>query len=142
VPPRPSQPGRTAAIRAAIEAALTKAELGPETIGAVVSHAMGHPRFDQDEADAIAATLGEQPAVFAPIGGVGHTGAAAAAIGLGVATMVLENRLVPPTVNAERRDPECRVRLLTEAEELRQPYALVISHSHLGHAAVAILAAE
>lgn len=142
VSPARSGGDRGVAIRVAIEAALSEAHLSPNSIGVVVSHAMGHPQLDRQEADAITAIFGDQLPVFAPIGGIGHTGAAAGSLGLGVATLILEHRMVPPTVNAERRDPDCRVRLLTEAEPLQQPHALVISHSHLGHATVAVLSSE
>src|SRR5690606_32105584 len=110
-------------------------------IGAVISHAMGHASIDLADARAIERVVGQRCPVVAPIAAMGHTGAASAAIGLATAVGIVTDRRVPPTVNAEARDPDCRVNLLRECQPLERPAVLVISHTPQGHAAAVVLAA-
>lgn len=138
IAPRGPHPGSTDAIRSAIEGALADAGSVPEEIGMIVSHAMGDPHIDAAEAAAIE-SLGDSIPVVAPIAALGHTGAASGSLGLATAVLSLLHRTVPPTVNAEDRDPECRVNLLNHAEPLQHPLVLVLSHTPQGHAAAMLL---
>lgn len=131
-----------AGLEAAIQASLRQAQLVPEDVGAVVSQAMGHPHLDQAEADALFAVFGKAMPVTAPIGAVGHTGAACGAIALSVGTMMLESATIPATVNAALHDDACRVRLLAEPEPLAKPVVLVLGHTLMGHATAVLLAGE
>lgn len=138
VAPRGSTPGSTDAIRNAIEAAMADAGAVPEDLGMIVSHAMGDRHVDAAEATAIE-SLGESIPVVAPIAALGHTGAASGSLALATAVLALVHRTVPPTINAEHRDPSCRVNLLSRAEPLQRPLVLVLSHTPQGHAAAMLL---
>ncbi|WP_164102511.1 beta-ketoacyl-[acyl-carrier-protein] synthase family protein [Candidatus Laterigemmans baculatus] len=130
----------SAAIGKAIAGALADAGVAASDLGMVVSHAMGDRRIDAAEAAAVE-KLGEDLPVVAPIAALGHTGAASGSLDLVTAVLALVHRVVPPTVNAAERDPECRVRLLSEAQPLDRPLVLVISHTPQGHAAAVVLGA-
>jgi 3-oxoacyl-[acyl-carrier-protein] synthase II len=129
------------AIRLSIEGALRAANVSAKDVGAVVSHAMGHPQIDLSEARTIEAILGSEVPVYAPIAAVGHTGAAAGAIGMVSAALMLEHGMVPPTVNAAERDPSCNVNLLTSPARLEKLYVLLLSHTAQGGAVAIVLKA-
>ena len=121
-----------AAIRSAFEAAMADSGLRLDQIGAIVSHSMGHPSIDAAEARVIHSLVGSGVPVVAPIASVGHTGAAAGAVGLAVGAMILQHEMIPPTLNAESLDPHCNVNLLTQATDLKHPVVVVLSHTAQG----------
>jgi 3-oxoacyl-[acyl-carrier-protein] synthase II len=127
------------AIKAATIAALEDANVSADQIGAVVSHAMGHGEIDAAEARVIEDLFGSQIPVTAPIGAIGHSGAAAGAIDLVIGTLILKHQLVPPTVNAKDKDPACKVNLLQHPAELKKPGVLVLSHTLQGGAMAVVL---
>ncbi len=127
------------ATQLAIEAALAAADLPASEVGAVVSHAMGHPEIDAAEATVLHQLFSAQTPVVAPIAALGHTGAAAGSLALVTAALISESNVVPPTVNADGLDPACQIRLLSAAEELKKPAVLVTGFTLQGHAAAVVL---
>lgn len=134
VSPRHSGNHLQTAIALAVTAALGEAGIDRSDVGLVISHASGHPRIDQAEATAIHQLFGANVPVFAPISYLGHTGAASGAMGIAAALMVLASKVIPPTLNAEHRDPKCPVNLTTTAQTLTTGHVLVLSHTAQGHA--------
>lgn len=139
IPPESPSHGPERAIEQAMRAALATAGCGKERIGAVVSHAFGHPVQDRAEAQAIAAVFGNAMPVVAPMAAVGHSGAASGSLALVTAALMLHHRTIPPTRHALARAPECPVQLLQVPKPLNDASVLVLSHTMLGNAAAAIL---
>lgn len=99
--------------RGAVESmrrALRSAGLAPEEIDCVNAHGTGTPKNDVMETAAIKAVLGSR-AYEIPVHSVksmtGHMIAASGAVETAVAALTVARRVVPPTINLERRDPLC-----------------------------------
>jgi 3-oxoacyl-[acyl-carrier-protein] synthase II len=132
-PPQSRQ--ATAAISLAIESVLKTAQVSPQKIGLVVSHAIGDRQVDSGEADAIAACGIDCPAT-AVSASLGHTGAASGMIDLATGVLAIVNETVPPTRNA---DADSAGRFVQTAEPLKSPYVLCLSHTTEGNAMAVLL---
>ena len=130
--------GSAHAIRLAIDAALAQdAEATPaQDVGLIVSHAMGDPVIDLAERTALAGPLADVPMV-APIGSVGHTGAASGQMGVLVGAMAVAKRMIPPTLNAAASEAP----LLSESKPLAADHVLCLAHNSEGNATAIILQA-
>jgi acyl transferase domain-containing protein len=97
---------------AVITDALAVAELDPENIGYVEAHGTGTPLGDPIEIAALTQAYGKQTDKkgFCRIGSVktnlGHLDAAAGVTGLIKATLALQHRVLPPSLNFERPNPK------------------------------------
>ena len=96
----------------AITAALDDAGVGPGDLDYVNAHAAGTPVGDVAEAGAIRLALGDA-ADAVPVSSTksmsGHLVSGAAAFELLACLVALEHQAVPPTVNLDDPDPQCRL---------------------------------
>jgi len=103
------EPSGRQAIRA-IQIALKDAGIKPSDIDYINAHGTSTPLNDKTESLVIHQVFGEG-AYKVPISAtksmIGHLIGAAGAVELVATTLVLENQLVPPTINYETPDPEC-----------------------------------
>jgi 3-oxoacyl-[acyl-carrier-protein] synthase II len=133
-PPRPGMPLRGDAIRRAIRGALAAADWEPGHVGHVNAHGLSTTLDDRLEAQAIRDTLGSVP-VTAPKSYFGNLGAATGAVELAAGVLALRHRLVPPTLNYQRPDPECPVAVVRgQAVPLERPTVLALNHAASGQA--------
>lgn len=141
--PRPrGRPITGAAIESAIALALRRAGLAPSDVGHVNAHGMSTTLDDRVEARAIRRALGDVP-VTAPKSFFGYLGAGTGAVEMAASVLALEHGRVPPTLNYERPDPECPVRVVAGGlAPLASPVALVLNHAQLGQAAAVAIAGE
>jgi 3-oxoacyl-[acyl-carrier-protein] synthase II len=127
----------TDAIRLAIESALESAEVRPDQIGLVVSHAMGEPCVDAAEREALASVVSGRP-IVAPIASLGHTGAASGAIELIVAALALAAGTIPPTMRTATTSSD--IGFKDHPEPMQGNHVLCLSHTTEGSATAIILA--
>jgi 3-oxoacyl-[acyl-carrier-protein] synthase II len=138
--PQQSPAGLGGAIRRAIADALEAAHLKPADVGHVNAHGMSTTEDDQIEAHAIRDVLGDVP-VTAPKSYFGNLGAGGGAVEMMASVLALRNGLVPPTLNYQRPDPACPVRVVHgEPMPANRPVAVLLNHSLAGQAVAAILA--
>jgi len=94
----------------AIEAALQMAELAPADIQYINAHGSSTRQNDIHETNAIKA-IWQQQAQNIPISSIksmiGHSLGAIGAIETAACALVLQHRLIPPTINYQTPDPEC-----------------------------------
>ncbi len=105
--------GRGAAL--AMRAALADAGLQPADIDYINAHGTGTVLNDQAEAAAIAAVWGEAVATV-PVSSTksmtGHLLTAASAVEAVLTVLALQDGLLPPNLNFEQPDPECRLNVV------------------------------
>jgi len=136
-----SRERRASAIRHAIRGVLDGAGLRPADVGHVNAHGLGTTEDDQIEAQAIHDLLGDVP-VTAPKSYFGNLGAGTGAVEMAVSVLAIRHGLVPPTLNYERPDPQCPVRVVhKQPMSGAKPVGLVLNHSANGQAVAVVLAA-
>ena len=119
--PHPEGRGVMRALRAALESG----KVSREQVGHVNAHATSTPAGDVSEANAIRAILGERVPVTAPKSMLGHTLGAAGAVEAAIAALSLKHQVIPPTLNYDTPDPECRVNVVSnEARPCAMTHAL------------------
>jgi 3-oxoacyl-[acyl-carrier-protein] synthase II len=136
---------------AAITAALRDAELEPAKIDYVNAHGTSTPLNDRAETLALKAALGTRAGeipISSTKSAIGHLLGAAGAVEAVATVLAMRDRIVPPTLGLEERDPELDLdyvaqtsRPLTVTGE-RQPVALSNSFGFGGHNAVLCLEAQ
>lgn len=91
----------------AMELALADAEIGPESIDAVVAHATGTPKGDTAEIRALNNLFGGRGLPVTSLKGtIGHTGASAGAMGLLAGIAAMHQGKLAPTMGTTTPDPE------------------------------------
>lgn len=114
---RPDPNGRTATM--AVEAALKDAGIDPADVDYVNAHGTGTPFNDAAETAALVAALGSK-AREVPVSStksmIGHLLGGAGAVEGILTVLALEEQWLPPNVNYETPDPECRLRIVQRAE--------------------------
>jgi 3-oxoacyl-[acyl-carrier-protein] synthase II len=95
-------------------AALKDAGLRPEEVGYINAHATSTPAGDGNESRAIEVVFGEHAlSKTLKISGTksmtGHLLGGAGGLEAGITVMALENQMLPPTINLDDPDPECRL---------------------------------
>jgi 3-oxoacyl-[acyl-carrier-protein] synthase II len=119
--PHPEGRGVMRALRAALESG----KISREQVGHVNAHATSTPAGDIGEANAIRAILGEHVPVTAPKSMLGHTLGAAGAVEAAIVALSLKHQVIPPTINYDTPDPECRVNVVSnEARPCAMTHAL------------------
>jgi len=97
-----------------MRAALKDAGIEPGEVGYINAHATSTPAGDGNESQAIEAVFGEH----ALNGGLkisgtksmtGHLLGGAGGLEAGITVLALQNQMLPPTINLENADPECRL---------------------------------
>ncbi len=95
---------------ALLERVYREAGIDPEAIAFVEAHGTGTPVGDPIEAGAIGSRLGKARKVPLPIGSIktniGHTEPVSGLAGLLKASLALEHDLLPPSLHADRLNPE------------------------------------
>lgn len=135
------QPRRGDAIRRVIHQALVAANVKPAEVGHVNAHGLSTTEDDRLEAQAIRDLLGDVP-VTAPKSYFGNLGAASGAVEMAVSVLALQHKMVPATLNYERPDPSCPIRVIRgEPMPCDKPVALVLNYSDTGQAAAVVLSA-
>jgi 3-oxoacyl-[acyl-carrier-protein] synthase II len=95
-------------------AALKDAHIKPEQVGYVNAHATSTPAGDGNESRAIEVVFGEHAmSKTLKISGTksmtGHLLGGAGGLEAGITVLALENQMLPPTMNLDIVDPECRL---------------------------------
>jgi 3-oxoacyl-[acyl-carrier-protein] synthase II len=109
----------------ALRSALRSGNVAKDRIGHVNAHATSTPAGDVSEARAICEILGDQVPVTAPKSMLGHTLGAAGAVEAAFTALSLERQVIPPTINYDAPDPECRVNVVSnEARPCAMTHAL------------------
>lgn len=111
-PVRPATDAR--GLKAAVQEALADAERTPDAVDHVNAHATATPRGDEHEALCLNETFDEVPPVTGTKSMIGHTLGASGAIEAAVATLSIEEGVIPPTCNYETPDPDCDVPVVGE----------------------------
>jgi 3-oxoacyl-[acyl-carrier-protein] synthase-1 len=96
--------------RRAMQAALDRAGLGPEAIDYLNLHGTGTQSNDSAEDRAVVALFGERVPVNSTKGMTGHTLGAAGAVEATIATLAIEEGLIPPSPGTRELDPQLRAR--------------------------------
>lgn len=123
----PAVAGQVAAMRAA----LADAAVPAEAIGYVNAHGTGTEANDATESRSIHEALGSA-AEGIPVGAMksffGHTLGASGALESIATLLALEAGVLPPNLNLERQDPDCRLKLLGPRPDSR-PVELAMKNS-------------
>ena len=98
----------------AMRAAIKDAGIRPEEVGYVNAHATSTPAGDGNESKAIELVFGEHALSHKlKISGTksmtGHLLGGAGGLEAGITVLALQNQMLPPTINLENVDPECRL---------------------------------
>jgi 3-oxoacyl-[acyl-carrier-protein] synthase II len=136
----PEEKGTGAAV--AMQAALKQAHLRPEQIDYINAHGTSTPLNDKSETAAIKTVFGEA-AYSIPISSTksmtGHLLGAAGAIEAVFCVKVINEGLVPPTINYDQPDPECDLDYVPNTARQKQvSVAMSNSFGFGGHNAVVI----
>ncbi|UJS17812.1 MAG: beta-ketoacyl-[acyl-carrier-protein] synthase family protein [Candidatus Jettenia sp.] len=94
----------------AMKKALKNADLRPEDVQYISAHGTGTPANDKAETISIKKVFGDKPkhlAISSIKSMIGHTMGAASAIEAITCALVVQNDIIPPTINYETPDPEC-----------------------------------
>lgn len=97
-----------------MQRALQDARLPPSAVEQVNAHGTGTPVGDRAESLAISALLPSDTPVCSIKGAVGHTIAAAGAVELAATVGCMQAGFAPGTVNCDKPDPDCPVRVQRE----------------------------
>jgi 3-oxoacyl-[acyl-carrier-protein] synthase II len=97
-----------------MRAALKDAGIEPEEVGYVNAHATSTPAGDGNESRAIELVFGEHALshrlkVSGTKSMTGHLLGGAGGLEAGISVLALVNQKLPPTINLENTDPECRL---------------------------------
>jgi 3-oxoacyl-[acyl-carrier-protein] synthase II len=97
-----------------MRAALKDAGIKPEDVGYINAHATSTPAGDGNESRAIEVVFGENALSHKlKISGTksmtGHLLGGAGGLEAGITVLALQNQMLPPTINLDNVDPECRL---------------------------------
>jgi 3-oxoacyl-[acyl-carrier-protein] synthase II len=97
-----------------MRAALKDAGIAPEEVGYVNAHATSTPAGDGNESRAIELVFGEHALshrlkVSGTKSMTGHLLGGAGGLEAGISVLALVNQKLPPTINLDNADPECRL---------------------------------
>ena len=126
------------AIAGAVRAVLNDADLAPADVGHINAHGLGTVEADRDEATALRAAFGdsaESTPVIALKSYFGNLGAGSGLIELVGSLMAIEHGTLPRTLNHTTADPDCGLRVVTEAGEPAGDNFVSVSTTPQGQAA-------
>jgi 3-oxoacyl-[acyl-carrier-protein] synthase II len=97
-----------------MRAALKDAGIAPGEVGYVNAHATSTPAGDGNESRAIELVFGERALsgrlkISGTKSMTGHLLGGAGGLEAGITVLALQNQVLPPTINLEKPDPECRL---------------------------------
>jgi 3-oxoacyl-(acyl-carrier-protein) synthase len=126
----------------AVRLALNNARMGPEAVDFINAWGPGHRLIDTSEARALrrvfGAGLDNIPTVSIK-GAIGTALAASGPIQVASAALSLVNGLLPPTVNWQTPDPNCRLNLSADSRRIKAEVGLVVAHGMMGSNACLVL---
>lgn len=129
----------------AIRQAISKAEVAPNEIGHINAHGKSTQRDDLVEANAYHRAFGDAAAhipVTALKSYFGDFDAGSGAVELAGSILSLRHGQIPPTLNYEHPDPECRLNVIHhEPSRSRASVALSVNQTGMGQSAAALLRA-
>ena len=114
----------------AMQAALRSANLSPDSIAYVNAHATSTPLGDAMESKSLEHVFGERALnhellVSSTKSMTGHLLGGAGGLEAGITLMAMQKSIVPPTINLDNVDPECRLNYVPHKPvEKDLPYAL------------------
>jgi 3-oxoacyl-[acyl-carrier-protein] synthase II len=126
-------------VRAMAEA-LRDAGISPGDVGHVNAHGLGTMSGDRHEASAIGQVF-NGVAVTAPKSFMGNLGAASGAVEMAASVLAIAHGQVPVTLNHDRPDPACPLKIVREPLAAAPPVAMVINQTQIGQAAALVLGA-
>ena len=138
---QPAKNGRVAG--RAMQIALEKAGIAPTEVDYINAHGTSTPLNDLTETRAIKNVFGEH-AYSIPISSTksmtGHLIGCAGAIEAAICTMVIQNGIIPPTINLTHPDPECDLDYVPNvARQAKVTTAMSNSFGFGGHNSILIL---
>ncbi len=103
--------GDGAGAKLAMQNALRSAKLNPEQIGYVNAHGTSTPAGDIAESKALESVFGLRPDLWVSStkSMLGHMLGAAGAVEAAICALAIKHRCIPPTINLDNQDPECRI---------------------------------
>ena len=85
----------------------------PKSVDYINAHGTSTPLNDREETKAMIAAFGGDPALVPCISStksmIGHTLGATGAIEAIVCLLAMQNSIIPPTINYENQDPDCKL---------------------------------
>lgn len=136
--PSTGRRGAAGAIAEALHAALRQADIGPDSIGLVMSHGTGDPQRDEEERRALDLVLPSASMVMT-IATTGYSGAASGGVHLITGLLALMHRTAPPSFLHGTAYPGWSGRFSDSPRPLLQPAVAVITHTSEGVANAVIL---
>ena len=131
-----------AGARAAMQAALTDADVRPDQIDYIHLHGTGTPENDRAEARAVDRLFSSHPPAASSIkGATGHSLAAAGAVGAVISALALAHHLIPATAGLAEPDPDLPLRPVSTLIRRRYRRTMINAFGFGGNNAVAILGA-
>jgi 3-oxoacyl-[acyl-carrier-protein] synthase-1 len=113
-----------AGARAAMQAALTMAELAPGEVDYINLHGTGTPSNDSAEDRAVSALFGDSTPCSSTKGATGHTLGASGALEAVICALALQHGLMPGGMHTRQRDPQLRAHYLTANRAARLRHVL------------------
>ncbi len=126
----------------AMASALRESGLRTEEVDCINSHGTSTPSGDRTESSAIEMLFGERTSslpVIANKSMTGHMLAASGSFEVAATACMIEEGIIPPTINLTEQDHLCRVRVVTEAVKTEMRVALSNSFGFGGVNAVIVL---
>ncbi len=138
--PAPEGEGAQHAMRMALE----DARLDPSAIDYINAHATSTPVGDVEESKAIEKVFGEHACggklwVSSTKSMTGHLLGAAGAVEAAICALALANGVVPPTINLDEVDPECRLDYVPKTSRSRKIRHVMTNSFGFGGANVALV---
>lgn len=125
-------------IARAIRAALQQANVTPADIDHVNAHGLGARDADAWEARGIHEVFGNDTPVWAIKSYTGSLAAGSPLVELAGSLLALQSGVLPPTLNYDKPDPACPVRVLREQRPVAKPYIVKLSATDLGQCAALV----
>ena len=132
-------PGGAGAL-ACMQLALEDAGVAPNDVGHINAHGTSTPLNDAAEAAAISKVFGDAMPVVSTKGVTGHMIGAAGAVECVAAVLAASKKIVPPTANHQRTDPEITVDVVYgEPRPIERTIAVSNSFGFGGHNATLVV---
>ena len=136
--PTPASKGLTRAMSLAIK----RSGLSPEDIDYVSAGANSSVAGDQSEADAIRNVFGsttDQLHISAVKSMTGELFSASTGVQACASALALREHVIPPTINNEEQDSDCKIPLFSERRDVKIKTALISASAASGSAAALVL---
>lgn len=127
-----------AGLARAIRFALDQARITPADIDHVNANGLGSPVADLWEAKGIHEVFGEQTPVWSLKSAIGNLSAGSTLVELAASVLALHHGTVPRTLNHQKPDPKCPIRVTQAPHSVRSPYFVKIGFTDMGQCAAAV----